>query len=154
VPFFRSGGLIDHQHRVFIAEMVDHVAAQVIAHRVVVPHRATQQVLQAIRCVIAGVLGQRSAICPRQSGEQAEHAPAHPTSRLDPAEPVRNPAHQLIEPPLPTGRVYAVAHGHPQDRLESSQTKIICGGRAVSVQRHAAKITNNGCRTIVSLQAR
>jgi hypothetical protein len=35
----------------------------------------------------------------------------------------------------------------PQDRLESSQTKIISGGRASSWHRHTSKITNYGCRT-------
>jgi hypothetical protein len=39
-------GLINHQHRAGITQMLHHVAAQVIADRIGVPHRTGQQVLQ------------------------------------------------------------------------------------------------------------
>jgi hypothetical protein len=55
-------GLIDHQHPVRITQVVHHVIAQVIADPVGVPHRATQQVLHAIRAGVPGVLGDSPAI--------------------------------------------------------------------------------------------
>lgn len=76
---------------------------------------------------------------------ESEHQLAHPTSRLNPAEPAGDPAHQLVQPTLATDQRLRCGARPPQDRLESSQTKIICGGRASSADRHANKITNYGC---------
>ena len=42
-------GLVDHQHRTRVTERVDDVVAQVIAHRLGVPLRPRQQVLQPVR---------------------------------------------------------------------------------------------------------
>jgi hypothetical protein len=50
-------GLIDHQHRARVTEVLHHIIAQVIAHPVGVPDRPLQQVLHPIWCRVAGVLG-------------------------------------------------------------------------------------------------
>jgi hypothetical protein len=42
-------GLIDHQHRARVAEVLDHQGAHVVADPVVVPDRPGQQVLHAVR---------------------------------------------------------------------------------------------------------
>ena len=44
-PFFQITGLIDHQHRVRRTELLCHIATQVIAQVVGIPHRLAQQVL-------------------------------------------------------------------------------------------------------------
>jgi hypothetical protein len=62
--------LIHHQHRPGIAQMLDHIVAQVIADRVLIPHRPSEQVLQPIRAGIAGVLGDRPAVLGWQLGQQ------------------------------------------------------------------------------------
>ena len=49
--------LIDHQHGLWVAEVLDEVGAQVVADAVVVPHRPGQQVLHPVRAGVAGVLG-------------------------------------------------------------------------------------------------
>jgi hypothetical protein len=58
-------GLINHQHRARITEVFYDVVAQVIANPIGVPHRATEQVLHAIRASIPGVLGDRPAVLAR-----------------------------------------------------------------------------------------
>lgn len=58
--------LIDHQDRPWVAEMLHHIGAQVIAHPVVIPRRTRKQMLQSIRAGIADVLGDRPAVLPRQ----------------------------------------------------------------------------------------
>jgi hypothetical protein len=62
-------GLINDQYRTRVAKVLDHVVAQVVADRVVVPAGPTQQVLHAIGGVVPGVLGDRPAVRPRQPRE-------------------------------------------------------------------------------------
>jgi hypothetical protein len=52
--------LIYHQHAVGLTEPSDEIPAQIVTHTIGVPFRLTQQVLQAIRRAMAGVLGQRN----------------------------------------------------------------------------------------------
>jgi hypothetical protein len=58
---------------------------------------------------------------------------ADATSRLDPTEPVRDPAHQLIEPAQPPVRVYAEARGHREIILSPHNPRSSSGGRATPV---------------------
>ena len=65
-------GLVDDQHRLGVAEVLDNVGAHVIADPVVVPHRPTKQVLHPIRAGVAGVLGDRPAVLARQIRQQPD----------------------------------------------------------------------------------
>ena len=105
-------GLVHHQHRLGVAQVLSDVVANVIAHLVVVPHRPAKQVLHPIRAGIAGVLSDRPAVLAWQVREQAAHERPGPPPQLHPGEPARDPAQQLLQPCLPAGRVYAVACGH------------------------------------------
>ena len=90
-------GLVHHQHRVGIGEVIHDVSAQVVTHRVGVPGRASQQVLHAVRRRLTGVLGDRPAVHPRQPGQQPQHEQPDPPTRFNPGEPARDPLHQLVE---------------------------------------------------------
>jgi len=94
--------------------MLHQVAADVIAQRVLIPHRPTKQVLHPIRAGVADVLGDRPAVLAWQVGQQPAHERLGPPARLHPRESARDPAQQLVEQLLPVGRVdgYAVAYGH------------------------------------------
>jgi enoyl-CoA hydratase/carnithine racemase len=62
-------GLVGHHHPGRVAQPVQHVAAQGVAHRVGVPGVEVQQPLHAIRAQVTGLLGDRPrvlALCPRQ----------------------------------------------------------------------------------------
>jgi hypothetical protein len=52
---------VHHQHRATIAQVLDHVGAQVIADQVRVPVGGGKQPLQPIGGALAGVLGQLPA---------------------------------------------------------------------------------------------
>ena len=123
-------GLVDHQHRGRVAEVVDQVVAHVVADRVVVPDRPGQQVLHAVWGGIPSVLGDRPAVLARQVSQQPEHEPPGPPPRLHPAEPARHPAQQLLQPHLPAGGInpYAVASGH-RLIVGCSHNTMIDGGR-------------------------
>ncbi len=55
-------GLVDHEHRARIGEVVQHVAAYVVPGPVGVPGRMRKQVLQPMRTRVTGVLGNRPAV--------------------------------------------------------------------------------------------
>ena len=55
-------GLVDHQDRSRVAERVDDVVAQVVAHRIGVPAGPCQQMLQTIWSGRTAVLGDGPAI--------------------------------------------------------------------------------------------
>jgi len=105
-------GLVHHQHRVILAQVLDHIVADVVADRVVVPHRPGEQVLHSVRAGIAGLLGDRPAVLARQVGQQPQHERPGPPSGLHPAKPTRDPAQQLLQAGLPPRRGCAVACGH------------------------------------------
>jgi hypothetical protein len=113
-PLLEVAGLVHHQHRLGVAQVLDHVVAEVIAHLVVIPHRPGQQVLHPVRVGVAGVLGDRPAVLAWQLRQQAAHERPGPPPKVRPSEPTRDPAQQLVEQPLPAGGVdvYAVACGH------------------------------------------
>jgi hypothetical protein len=107
-------GLVDHQHRPRIAEVLDEVVTHVVADRVVVPHCPAEQVRHPVRVGVAGVLGDRPAVLSWQVGQQAADERLGPPPQVHSSEPTGDPAQQLVEQLLPAGRVnvYAVACGH------------------------------------------
>jgi len=98
-------GLVHHQHRPRVAQMLDQVGAEVVTHPVVVPRRAGQQVLHPIRRGVSGVLGDRPAVLAWQVGQQTLDERPGPPSWLHPRKPARDPAQQLLQPGLPEGKV-------------------------------------------------
>jgi hypothetical protein len=107
-------GLVDHQHRTLLTEVLDQVVAHVVADPVVVPDRPGQQVLQAVGGGLAGVLGNRPAVLAWQVRQESAHERPGVPPWLHPGKPARDPTQQLLQSRLPTGRVnlYAVAGGH------------------------------------------
>jgi hypothetical protein len=127
-------GLVDDQHRIGIAEVLHEVVAEVVADPVVVPHRPGEQVLHPVGAGVAGVLGDRPAVLARQVRQQPVHECPGPLAWLHPAEPARHPAQQLLQPHLPSSRiyVYAVACGHrlsfgcPHNTGSSTVAALVC----------------------------
>ena len=105
-------GLVHHQHPVRAAQMLGHIAAQVIADAISVPRGPRQQVLHPAGRGIPGVLRDAPAVGPRQPGQQAQHEHPGPPPRLHPPETSPDPEHQVIEDAQPAARVYAMPSGH------------------------------------------
>ncbi len=105
-------GLVDDQYRILITEMLHDVSAQVVADRVRVPLGPGQQVLQAVRAGVSGMLSDRPAILLWQVGQQSQDEGSCAASRFDPHESARDPTHQGIEYAPPSRGVYAMACGH------------------------------------------
>ncbi len=112
VALLQVTGLVEHQHRVEVAQGSDDVVTQIVADTVGVPARPRQQILHAVRIGLAGVLSDRPAVLPRQVGQQPQHEPPDPPPGLDPGEPSSHPAQQPVGLNVPAVWSYAVARGH------------------------------------------
>ena len=61
-PLFQKAGLVDHQHHVWVCQMLHYVGAQLIADGLGVPQRAAQQMLKGLRRGVAAHFGQLPAV--------------------------------------------------------------------------------------------
>jgi hypothetical protein len=71
VPFSGEPGLIQHQHRVWVTQVLDHVVADVVTDAVGVPPGAVEQPLHAIEQQLAGLFGQPPAVLAFDLAEQS-----------------------------------------------------------------------------------
>jgi hypothetical protein len=60
--FLDEAGLVQHEHRARVAQVLHDVGLQVVTDRVGVPVCPAEEVLYAIRCCITGRLGQLPAV--------------------------------------------------------------------------------------------
>jgi hypothetical protein len=104
-------GVVEDQHRPGVTQLVDHIAAHIIADGVGVPHRLTQQPLHPMRCAVSGPLGQLPTGVSVQIRQQPEQEQPCLAAGLHPPEPARDPGEPRVELGQPTLGVYAVASG-------------------------------------------
>jgi hypothetical protein len=89
---FEVAGLVDDQHRPFLAQVLSDVVADVVADRIFIPYRPAQQVLHPVRVAVADLLGDRPAVLAWQVGQQPEHERPGPPPQIHPSEPACDPA--------------------------------------------------------------
>ena len=87
--FLHIASLIDHQDRIAITKMCDHIGPQILAHAVNVPLGAREQMLQPVRVRVTAALGQRPAVLAAQIRDQPQHQRTCVAKRLAPDEPRR-----------------------------------------------------------------
>jgi hypothetical protein len=95
-----------------MTQMPGHIRAHIIAKTIGVQASRPQQPLHRLRTLKTGMLGQPPAVLPLDRRQQPPHERPRRTPRLHPREPVRHPAHQLIELRPPPARIYATTSGH------------------------------------------
>jgi len=71
--------LVHHQYRLVISQLAGDPAGRPVADGIVVPHRAGQEVLQAVRAAVTEGLGQRPAV---RLGHAHQHRLGHLPERL------------------------------------------------------------------------
>ena len=96
VALLEKAGLVEHQHGVRIAEMLDDIGAQVIAHGVGIPVHAGEEILHAIGAGIAGGFRQVPAVLALERREQALQIGPGAAAWFDAAEPGSNPGDEII----------------------------------------------------------
>jgi hypothetical protein len=136
-------GLVHHEHGLLVRQMLQHVAAQVVAEQVGVPLCPPEQVLQPpVRGGVPDVLDYGPAVLARQVREQSKDQVLYLTPGFNPREAARDPLHQALERLLPPGTVYAVTCGHCT--IFSLPTPMINGGRT---RFHSALTADRARRT-------
>jgi hypothetical protein len=105
-----EAGLVDHQHGVLIAEMLDRVGPQVVAHGLGIPAHAEEEVLHPVGRAVARGLGQLPAVLALDRRQQALEIRRRPPARLDPKKARRDPRRQRVEPTRPIGSIIHRSH--------------------------------------------
>jgi hypothetical protein len=130
-PLLEIPGLVHHQDRLVLAEVLDHIAPHVIAHLVVVPHRPGQQVLPSRRAW-GRRRARRSSSSSCVAGRPAAHARTPWRAVADPPDrtgPRRGPAARPTLPAIGQAPQLRCRLQPPSDLRLSSQHRIINGGR-------------------------
>ena len=96
VALLEKAGLIEHQHGVRIAQVLDYIGAQIIAHGVGIPVHAGQEILHAIGCHVAGGFRQVPAVLALERREQPLQIGPGAAAWFDAAEPGSNPGDEII----------------------------------------------------------
>src|SRR4051794_41570398 len=90
-----KASLIQHQDRVVVTQVLDHIGAQIIAQiiaqRIGVPVNAREELLHAVWRGVAGRLGEVPAVLPLQGSQQALKISQGASARLRTPEPRGNP---------------------------------------------------------------
>jgi hypothetical protein len=139
MPLLQVAGLIHHQHRVLVAQMLDDKAADVITYCIGIPFGPRQQVLQSVGGRIPGMLSERPAVLARQLRQQPQHECPRPAPWFHPHEPPRDTAHQDLERLMPAAGIYAVTCGHRL--IFCLHRPMITGAAAASGHRSTGTIT-------------
>src|SRR5512132_623497 len=119
-------GLVDDQHRIRAAEVLDDVGTHVVTDRVLIPDRSAEQMLHPVWAGVTGMLSDRPAVLTRQVGQQPQHERPGVLAWLHAAKPARDPARNSSSPAC---HCAGATLWPPSDLWLSSQHQIISGGR-------------------------
>jgi hypothetical protein len=128
--FLDEAGVVEDQHPVAVAELLDDVLAHVVTDPVNVPVRPPQQPLHPVRRHLASPFGQRPAVLALQPGDQPMHVLPRTGPRLRAGEPARDTDVQPIQ----------LGHGKTDHHRQNDRTR---RSTAVAVLRVGAWSTGN-----------
>jgi len=97
----RNTGLVDHQHRTRITQVINHVVTQIVTDPVGIPVRGREQPLHPVRAGLTSLLSQRPAVLALQRRQQTTQIGRYPLPRLRPREPRCDPCMHLIQASRP-----------------------------------------------------
>lgn len=110
--FLHKAGLIQHQNRPGVTQVLDDIGLQVIADRVRVPAHPAEEVLHGIRCAVARGFSQLPAVFALHRRQQATQISHGAPPWLHPAKAWCNPSTYAIEFPSPISHVLLKRHRH------------------------------------------
>jgi hypothetical protein len=93
----QEAGVVDDQHTIRVAEVLDHVVAHLVADGVDVPVGPPQQPLHPVRRQVTGLLRQGPAVLTIEAGDQPGQILPGPSPRLRPGETIREPGMQPVQ---------------------------------------------------------
>jgi hypothetical protein len=107
--------VVQDQNRIGITQLVDHVLPHIVAHRIGVPDRITQQPLHPVRRGVSSLLSQLPTRTGIHIGQRAEQERPRPAARLDTTKLARNAGKRRVELLQPLLCVYPVSQRPSQD---------------------------------------
>ena len=120
-----EAGLVQHQHRLRVARVLDHVGAQVVPDRVGVPAHAREQVLHAVRRPVPRRLGRLPAVLALQRRRQPAQVGRGPPPGFRPAGAGRDPRRRGLQRPRPAlGRANRRHGQHPSENSHNAQARL------------------------------
>ena len=138
LPFLDEASLVKCHHRVHIAQVLDDIDTQIVAHRIGIPAHAGQKVLHAVGRGIARRLGKVPTVLALQRRHKTAQVAAGALACLNPAKARRDPLRQFVQASCPVlCRFHACHSRHPCCMTDSTaiQNKNPgCSTRAVSDQ--------------------
>src|SRR6516165_4849239 len=111
ITLFQEASFVEHQHRLLIAQMLDHISAQIVAHQLGLPMRPGQKVLHPVRRAVACHLSQLPAVLTLRRRQQATQICPRPPTWLDPPKARPDPLHYFLESLRP---VLCIHGDHPR----------------------------------------
>ncbi len=141
--FLEEPGLIDNEHAVRCAKVLDDIRAQVISHRVGIPVASAQHPLDAARSALSQLLGQLPAVLPLNRRQQPSQVGHDSLAHFSAPNAVGNaPPHCGQRIPLnlgvsghPVPPVSRPARYHTLPGMCHCSTRLVCGAkRARSVR--------------------
>jgi len=130
---FQEPGLVQHQHRLPISQLLEDVAAQLVADGLGLPWRPPQHVLEAIGGGVTAHFRQLPAVLALGRTQQPAPRGHRPLPRLGPLEIGRQAAFKIVEVGRP-----ALDHGDVQ----------VLGRREIVVGRHHGSSSPNAIGTM------
>jgi len=124
LAFLDEASLVKRHHRVHIAQVLDDIDTQIVAHRIGIPAHARQEVLHAVGRSIARRLGKAPAVLALQRRQQTAQVATGALAGLNPAKARRNPLRQFVQSSCPIFcRCYACHDCHPCCMTTSTATQ-------------------------------
>src|SRR3954454_16035161 len=125
--------LIQHQDRVVVTQVLDHIGPQIIAECIRVPVNACEELLHAVRGTVAGCLGEVPAVLPLQGSKQALKISQGASTRLRAPKLRGNPPSNRLQLLSPVLGFAPARHGTaPPPRQAEQRAKPGCSTRAFS----------------------
>src|SRR3954452_25085671 len=128
--FLEKASLIQHQDRVVVTQVLDHIGAQIIAERISVPVNAREELLHAVWRGVAGRLGEVPAVLPLQGGQQALKISQGASARLRTPEPRGNPPGNRLQLLSPVLGFAPARHGSAPPLQEGQPAKPGCSTKS------------------------
>src|SRR5215210_136207 len=131
--FLEKARLIQHQDRIVIAQVLDHIGPQVITECIGVPVHAREERLHAVRGTVAGCLGEVPAVLPLQGSKQALKISQGASARLRAPKLRGNPPSNRLQLLSPVLGFAPARHGTaPPPPQAEQRAKPGCSTRAFS----------------------
>src|SRR5262249_11570002 len=129
-----EAGLVDDQHPGGIAQVLERVGPQVVAHRIGVPRRGIQEALNPLWPALADLLRHLPAVLPLHRLQERPEVPPGPPPRLGPGECRGNPPVRRPQPlPPPNHRPARIRLPHPLPSASSADEAYHDLGLSVAV---------------------